>query len=472
MDETTQLSIQVPGYTIVKKLGSGAMAVVYLAIQDTLERQVALKIMASSLQADETFQKRFLKEGKIIAQLNHPNIVTIYDIGIVGSNNYMAMEYVDGGITLEAKIMPRQGMPPEQAIDVLEHVASALGYAHKRNFVHRDVKPANILFREDGMAVLSDFGIAKALGEGTAMTREGWAVGTPSYMSPEQALGKPIDRRCDIYCLGVVLFEMLTGERPYQANDSFAVALKHVNDPIPVLPGYLENFQPLIDQMMAKQPDERFDSAEQVIAAARAIQPLRAPTPLLNTATLPPTSATPPSPSPASNYPGRSLPGDESLSPSASASASPSLLKRPWLWAAMLATVLVFGGAWLGRSVWLPWLPIAQPSCTQQVALSAQQEQQIEGLWVAIGINLDPDIGRLVSPPISNAAYGLQEVLKLDPCNERASLEMAALPEKVLAQIQAHRASGETQEALVITNAGLAFFPENSELERIRQALQ
>ncbi|MCB1809496.1 MAG: serine/threonine protein kinase, partial [Candidatus Competibacteraceae bacterium] len=242
MDET----IQIPGYTVEKKIGSGAMATVYLAIQNTLERRVALKIMSSSLQEDDTFQKRFLKEGKIIAQLTHPNIVTIYDIGVVDSHNYMAMEYVDGGMTLSDKIIPHYGMPPEQAIRVLIQVASALGYAHKRNFVHRDVKPANILFRQDGTAVLSDFGIAKALGDSTAMTRQGWAVGTPSYMSPEQALGKTIDARCDLYCLGVVLYEMLTGNKPYQANDSFAVALKHVNDPLPILPPPLSRFQTLI----------------------------------------------------------------------------------------------------------------------------------------------------------------------------------------------------------------------------------
>jgi len=465
MDDTTQLSIQIPGYTIVREIGSGAMATVYLAIQDALERRVALKIMASSLQADETFQKRFLKEGKIIAQLNHPNIVTIYDIGVVGSNNYMAMEYVDGGVTLHDKIVPGQGMPPEQAIEALVQVASALGYAHKRNFVHRDVKPANILFREDDTAVLSDFGIAKALGEGTAMTRQGWAVGTPSYMSPEQAMGKAIDARCDIYCLGVVLYEMLTGEKPYQANDSFAVALKHVNDPIPALPPHLAHFQPLIDRMMAKQPDDRFNSVEELIALARQIQPPPAPEPPPNTATLPPARAAAAAHQAA---PERSLPGAETLTQP----WLPPLLRQPWFWGAVLSSVLLLGGAWFARDYGLPWRQTVEQVCKRQAPLSAQQQQQIEGLWVAIDVNLDPDIGRLVLPPVSNAAYGLQEVLTIDPCDERAQREMSALPAKVLTQIQALRASGESQEALAITQAGLGFFPDDTELQRMLQELQ
>ena len=176
-------SINIPGYKIEKDIGSGAMATVHLAIQTSLERQVALKIMAESLVNDPTFRARFLKEGKIIAQMNHPHIVTIYDIGVFESLYYMAMEYVGGG-TLRQRI--EVGLSLHRSIEILCEIADALGYAHQRGFVHRDVKPPNILFREDSSTVLSDFGIAKNFSEGTAMTAAGWTVGTPNYMSPEQ----------------------------------------------------------------------------------------------------------------------------------------------------------------------------------------------------------------------------------------------------------------------------------------------
>ena len=257
---------EIPGYVIEGNIGSGAMATVYLALHKNLERRVALKLMAGSLVTDDTFRERFLKEGKIVAQLNHPNVITIYDIGVVQSNYFMAMEYVNGG-TLKDRM--KQPMPPAEAVDILVALASALGYAHKRNFIHRDVKPANILFREDGTPILSDFGIAKSLSSGTQMTRTGWAVGTPSYMSPEQALGKSVDSRCDLYSLGVMFHEMLTGKKPYMATDSFAVALMHVNDPIPRLPAELSAFQPIIDKLMAKKPEDRFPTAEAVIEALR-----------------------------------------------------------------------------------------------------------------------------------------------------------------------------------------------------------
>ena len=472
MDET----IQIPGYTVEKKIGSGAMATVYLAIQNTLERRVALKIMSSSLQEDDTFQKRFLKEGKIIAQLTHPNIVTIYDIGVVDSHNYMAMEYVDGGMTLSDKIIPHYGMPPEQAIRVLIQVASALGYAHKRNFVHRDVKPANILFRQDGTAVLSDFGIAKALGDSTAMTRQGWAVGTPSYMSPEQALGKTIDARCDLYCLGVVLYEMLTGNKPYQANDSFAVALKHVNDPLPTLPPPLSRFQTLIDRMMAKKPEERFDSAEDLIAAARQIQPLHERAGLNGTATLPPHTQTVSSAGPTT---GTST-AQQGISSSDGTVSLEQELPRRWsrrLVGGLLTvlSVLVLSGiVWFNPALLEQWSLIGTGTgfCKRGAPLSAQQQQQIDGLWMAIEINLDPDIERLVSPPVSNAAYGLQEVLKIDPCNERARQQLNELPARVLAQIQARRAEGQTAAALALARAGLGFFPDDTELQRMQQELE
>jgi serine/threonine-protein kinase PpkA len=237
------------------------MSSVYLAIQESLDRRVALKVLAPNLAADPTFSKRFIKEGKIVAKLSHPHIVTIYDTGVHQDHFYIAMEYLEAG-TLKERI--KAGLGPEQAVKVLVQIARALGYAHRQNCIHRDIKPANILFRDAETAVLSDFGIAKNLEDKTQLTAAGWRIGTPNYMSPEQALGKPVDARCDLYSLGVVFYEALTGSRPYKGADAFETALMHVKEPIPTLPEPLRRFQPIINRLLAKTPEARFATAEEM----------------------------------------------------------------------------------------------------------------------------------------------------------------------------------------------------------------
>ncbi|SDH16573.1 serine/threonine-protein kinase PpkA [Pseudomonas flavescens] len=263
------MDMQIPGYDIERELGDGAMAVVYLATQRSLDRKVALKIMAASLAADPTFCERFLREGKTLARLSHPNTVTIHDIGNVGSLYYMAMEYLPNG-TLKERISA--GLSIDQGLVWIRQIASALGYAHAQGMVHRDVKPANILFRADGTAVLSDFGIAKALDDRTQFTQAGFAVGTPSYMSPEQARGLDIDGRADLYALGVVLYEILTGKLPYIGNDSLSTALAHLTEPLPALPMVHGRYQPILERLLAKDPNERFADAAQLIAALDRLQ--------------------------------------------------------------------------------------------------------------------------------------------------------------------------------------------------------
>lgn len=258
------MDIEIPGYEIERELGDGAMAVVYLAIQRSLERKVALKVMASALAADPSFCERFLREGKTLARLSHPHTVTIHDIGNVGSHYYMAMEYLPNG-TLKERIAA--GLSAEQGQQYLRQIASALGYAHAQGLVHRDVKPANILFRADGAAVLSDFGIAKSLEDRTQFTQAGFAVGTPSYMSPEQARGQQVDGRADLYALGVVLYEILTGELPYVGTDSLSTALAHLTQPLPELPIAQGRYQPILSRLLAKDPAERFADAAELIEA-------------------------------------------------------------------------------------------------------------------------------------------------------------------------------------------------------------
>jgi len=262
--------MDIPGYAIERELGDGAMATVYLATQRSLERKVALKVMAAALAADPSFCERFLREGKTLARLSHPHTVTIYDIGNVGHFYYMAMEYLPNG-TLKERIA--EGLSPEQGLVYLRQIALALGYAHAQGLVHRDVKPANILFRANGSAVLSDFGIAKSLEDRTQFTQAGFAVGTPSYMSPEQARGQQIDGRADLYALGVVLYEILTGKLPYTGSDSLSTALAHLTEPLPELPIAHGRYQGILRKLLAKDPAERFADADALIAALDQLPP-------------------------------------------------------------------------------------------------------------------------------------------------------------------------------------------------------
>lgn len=349
MDET----IEIPGYKIERHIGSGATATVYLAEQINLQRKVAIKLMTTSLIAEGSFRERFMREGRVVAQLNHPNIVTVIDINEYNSNYYMVMEYVDGGVTLKEKI--QDGIEVDEAVSVICQIGEALGYAHKRKFVHRDVKPANILFRADGTPVLSDFGITRVVGEGTQLTQEGYTVGTPAYMSPEQVLGKDIDTRSDIYSLGVVFYETLTGDAPFRAQETFALAMQHVNETPPLLPESLAIYQPVLDKSLAKEPDNRYPTTEAMIQAIKEaysgvattadvtlMAPKTIPTqaiehePLVNKTVdiEPPPSAPAPAAIPASSSSAAASP---SPAPSSSASTSrPSL--TPWLWT--IGTVL------------------------------------------------------------------------------------------------------------------------------------
>ena len=256
-------SVEIPGYRIEKAIGVGGMASVYLALQESLDREVALKVMASSLADNAEFADRFLKEGRLAAKLSHPNLVTVYDIGQYGQVYYLTQEYIPGG-TLREKM--NAGMTVPEILDVVRDIAQGLAYAHEKGVVHRDVKPGNVLFRANGTAVLADFGIAKAMDSKTMSTQAGNSIGTPHYMSPEQARAEKVDGRSDLYSLGAMLFEMLAGTPPYDASDPFSIALMHVTHPVPQLPPQVAWLQPLIDKLMAKLPERRFATGDEMIA--------------------------------------------------------------------------------------------------------------------------------------------------------------------------------------------------------------
>jgi serine/threonine protein kinase len=262
------IDVQIPGYRVLSTLGVGGMATVYLAEQQSLEREVALKVMAPTLAANADFCEQFLKEGRITAKLTHPNLVTVHDIGTHRGIYYMASEFLPAG-SLRERL--QGGLRVAEALAIARDVASGLNYAHEMGFVHRDVKPGNILFRANGSAVLADFGIAKAMKSISTATMAGNAIGTPDYMSPEQAQATSVDGRTDLYSLGAVLFEMLSGRRPYVASDPYAVALRHVTDAVPTLPEPLAWLQPLIDSAMAKDRELRYPTGEAFIAACDAL---------------------------------------------------------------------------------------------------------------------------------------------------------------------------------------------------------
>lgn len=258
--------MKIQGYTIETQIGQGGMAVVYRAIQQSLGRPVALKVMNPLLANSDEFSERFLNEGRLLATLHHSHIMTIYDIGVSDGWHYLSMEYVDGG---DLKQRIRHGIASHTALDYIITLSSCLKAAHAAQIVHRDIKPVNILFRDDGTLLLADFGVAKQLTSLKELTTTGSIVGSPYYLSPEQALGKNVDYRADIYSLGIVFYEMLVGDKPFEGTSAIDVAMKHIKNPLPRLPQTLAHFQPLLDRMTAKEPRDRFNDAAHLLDAAQ-----------------------------------------------------------------------------------------------------------------------------------------------------------------------------------------------------------
>lgn len=256
------MDIDIPGYKVKSVLGKGGMATVYLAEQTIFERDVALKVMNERFSEDPAFGKRFLREAKIVSGLSHPNIVKLYDVGKYENHYFITMEYVNGPDFKAAN----DQLTLAQKLSIIREVAAALAYAGGEGIVHRDIKAENILLREPAMEpVLMDFGIARAVESELSVTQTGTSLGTPHYMSPEQARGEAVDPRSDLYSLGVVLYYALTGAVPYKGDSAVSVGIKHITQPVPRLPEQLALFQEAIDKLMAKSAAHRFQTAAQFI---------------------------------------------------------------------------------------------------------------------------------------------------------------------------------------------------------------
>lgn len=245
------------------------MATVYRARQVMLDREVALKVLSPTLASDPSNAQRFLQEARMLASLEHPHVVPVYDVGVTPDGSYyFSMQLLENG-DLTSRL--HRGVSEAELVRVLSAVADALAYAHARGYVHRDVTPTNILFDAEDKPRLTDFGIARAMAMASRITASGLSVGTSHYMSPEQARGGEVDPRSDIYSLGVVCYEALTGHTPFRGEDSFAVAYAHVYEPVPPLPPALAKWQPLVDRCMAKNPQDRFQDCAAFIASLRRI---------------------------------------------------------------------------------------------------------------------------------------------------------------------------------------------------------
>jgi len=253
----------VPGYNVVHIIGQGGQAQVFLAEREHDGLRVALKVLDRALRQDPVFLQRFVREYKLLASVESPYVARIYDQGFSGEHPYIAMEFLPSG-TLAARI--REGLTTRSALRIAGQIAQALSAIHARGIVHRDLKPANILFRADGRPVLADFGLARDMKVNSTLTVAGQFLATPRYMSPEQCLGLPIDARSDLYSLGAVLYEMITGRKIYDGANSAEVIAMHVNAPPPKLADLLSVHQPLLDRLLAKEPANRFQSAAEVVA--------------------------------------------------------------------------------------------------------------------------------------------------------------------------------------------------------------
>ena len=263
-DMSTGIHPLIKGYRFIKRIAVSEHSAVYLAKKESVGVNMVLKVLRQVPDVSDGLGAfdRFLQEYEMIADLDHPNIVRIYDLGVSDDHAHIAMEFVPGG-DLRQRI--DQGILESDAVEYIRQIASALAKLHSLGILHRDLKPGNIMVRENGSLALIDFGLAKRMRLEQEITGNGEIFGTPYYMSPEQGHADDVDERSDVYSLGVIFYEMLTGRKPFIGADAMSIILKHTKSPVPVLPHRLSQYQALLNLMLAKRPEDRIQSAKEVL---------------------------------------------------------------------------------------------------------------------------------------------------------------------------------------------------------------
>lgn len=256
-------AVQISGFRVLRQIGEGGMSKVYLAERETDNAKLVLKVMDPILRKDKQFLQRFIQEYRIISKIQNEHVVKIFDQGVDADHAYIVMEYFSGG---DLKEYLRKGMTSINALKIMGQIARALDAVHNAGVVHRDLKPQNLMFRENQRLAIADFGLAKELNAELNLTQVGMVIATPLYMSPEQVIGRPADKRSDLYSLGIIMFELLTGSVPYTAESPAALAYQHVHADVPKLPKRLSGYQPVVERLLAKDPDARFQSARDLFA--------------------------------------------------------------------------------------------------------------------------------------------------------------------------------------------------------------
>jgi serine/threonine protein kinase len=256
-------AVQIAGYRVLRQIGAGGMSKVYLAEREADDAQLVLKVMDPKLRQDEQFLQRFIQEYRIISKIQNEHVVKIFDQGVDDAHAYITMEYFAGG---DLKERLRDGISSINALKLMSQIAKALDAVHSAGVVHRDLKPQNLMFRDNNRLAIADFGLAKELNSQFNLTQVGMVMATPLYMSPEQVVGRPADKRSDLYSLGIIMFELLTGKQPFTGESTTALAYQHVHADIPRLPKRLSGYQPVIERLLAKDPEQRFQSARDLFA--------------------------------------------------------------------------------------------------------------------------------------------------------------------------------------------------------------